>query len=1059
MFYGCTSLTSLDISNFDTSKITQEKKLNDMFTNCVNLEFINLKNYKNNGYYLKSNHFQDTVKNIVFCTLNDNLIQELNLDNNECIKNNCEENWYEYKSKIYENDKCTDNCTSTIYQFEYNYKCYPSCLIGTFNNNYKCENCHPDCLKCEKTNTTITSNCQICKSKDKYLYFGNCLEKCPRENAYYYNESINQTICRCELPQCFECTKESLEKKLCIKCEKDYYPIYDELYMINFPLFNCSKSPEGFYLDNSNKENPVYKLCYHTRKKCDTSGNDTFHNCLECKNTYINKTIFGKYKNCYQLCPSHYEKYIENKSEYVYDCNKDNIYKYEFRKKCYSNCPPNSTTRENETNLDYLNIDYNYFCKPKCNNETPFEIISTQHCVKNCDIKSIQDKSCILNYIEPSKSKEESNNKEEEIKINDMILQNLEVSFTESNFNTSDIESGKNDIVEFESMTITLTTTKNQKDDKNNNNMTTIDLGECEDLLRKAYNIPENETIFMKKIDVLQEGMKIPKVEYDVYSKLNGTNLVKLNLSFCSNSKVDLSIPIKITESLDKLNSSSGYYNDICYTTTSDSGTDMSLTDRKKEFVENNKTICQEGCIFSDYDYTIQKAKCSCDVVESSSSFANININKTKLYDNFINIKNIANINLMVCYKVLFSKKGFKKNYGSYSLIPIIVTHIILISLFYGKKYYVALKNKIIDISYGIINWDLVIAERKEKRLERRLQRIRSRNKENKKEKENEVENKIKIQQEKQRIPRPSYIQYIEQVQKNLKNPPIKKIKILHKKLKNDTSQKKGINNNEIIETNNLDSNPNQIIAITNLNNKEILEKTKKIMIYNDEELNNLSYKLAKKYDKRTYWQYYISLLKTKHDLIFTFFNNSDYNLKIIKIDLFLFSFTLYYVVNALFFNDDTMHKIYEDDGSFNLIYQLPQIIYSSLITAGFNILLKLLSLSEGLILQFKKDKQTENLNQRITILDNKIKIKFILYFIVSTVFLLFCWYYLFMFCAIYQNTQVHLIKDTFISFGLSMIYPFGFYLIPGIFRIPSLSNRKNKRKLLYNVSQFLQLI
>ena len=201
---------------------------------------------------------------------------------------------------------------------------------------------------------------------------------------------------------------------------------------------------------------------------------------------------------------------------------------------------------------------------------------------------------------------------------------------------------------------------------------------------------------------------------------------------------------IFITENLDKLNSSSDYYNNLCYTATSDSGTDMSLTDRKKEFVENNKTVCQEGCVFSEYDYTNQKAKCSCDVVESSSSFGNININKTKLYDNFINIKNIANINLMTCYNVLFSKKGIKKNYGSYSLIPITLIHYVLISLFYGKKYYLILKNKIIDISYGIINWDLVIAERKEKRLERRLQRIRSRNKENKKEKENEIENKIK---------------------------------------------------------------------------------------------------------------------------------------------------------------------------------------------------------------------------------------------------------------------------------------------------------------------------
>ena len=63
------------------------------------------------------------------------------------------------------------------------------------------------------------------------------------------------------------------------------------------------------------------------------------------------------------------------------------------------------------------------------------------------------------------------------------------------------------------------------------------------------------------------------------------------------------------------------------------------------------------------------------------------------------------------------------------------------------------------------------------------------------------------------------------------------------------------------------------------------------------------------------------------------------------------------------------------------------------------------------------------------------------------------------MFCAIYRNTQYHLIKDTLISFGLSLIYPFFIYLIPGFFRIPSLSKTKTKRKCLYNFSKVIQFI
>ena len=81
------------------------------------------------------------------------------------------------------------------------------------------------------------------------------------------------------------------------------------------------------------------------------------------------------------------------------------------------------------------------------------------------------------------------------------------------------------------------------------------------------------------------------------------------------------------------------------------------------------------------------------------------------------------------------------------------------------------------------------------------------------------------------------------------------------------------------------------------------------------------------------------------------------------------------------------------------------------------------------------------------------------LYFIISSIFLVLFWYYISMFCAIYKNTQIHLIKDTLISLGISLLYPFGLYLLPGFFRIPSLSNKHKKKKCLYNMSKLFQMI
>ena len=56
------------------------------------------------------------------------------------------------------------------------------------------------------------------------------------------------------------------------------------------------------------------------------------------------------------------------------------------------------------------------------------------------------------------------------------------------------------------------------------------------------------------------------------------------------------------------------------------------------------------------------------------------------------------------------------------------------------------------------------------------------------------------------------------------------------------------------------------------------------------------------------------------------------------------------------------MHKIYEDKGKYNFLYQIPQILYSTLIGRFIDALIKNLALSQERIVKFKKEK--ENLNK-----------------------------------------------------------------------------------------------
>jgi len=155
-----------------------------------------------------------------------------------------------------------------------------------------------------------------------------------------------------------------------------------------------------------------------------------------------------------------------------------------------------------------------------------------------------------------------------------------------------------------------------------------------------------------------------------------------------------------------------------------------------------------------------------------------------------------------------------------------------------------------------------------------------------------------------------------------------------------------------------------------------------------------------------------------------------------------------------MFYSDSTMHKIYIDEGSFDFTYQLHQMIYSMLISTALNFLLNYLGLYEEDIIEFKNEKNKKLKKGQILF---KIKCKVTLFFMITYMLLIFFWIYLGCFCAVYKNTQIHLLLDVTSSFGLSFITPFAICLIPGIFRILSLRSKTN-RPFLFKFSKILQL-
>ena len=148
---------------------------------------------------------------------------------------------------------------------------------------------------------------------------------------------------------------------------------------------------------------------------------------------------------------------------------------------------------------------------------------------------------------------------------------------------------------------------------------------------------------------------------------------------------VNYLIPVDISE--DKLylyDPKNDFYNDLCHPHTSDSGTDMTLYDRKNDYNDQNMSLCENGCEYDGYNETTKKTKCVCPIKSKRNFF---DIDQDKLLNKFKNYKEIINIMIVKCYKLVFSGKGLKTNIGSYILISIAVINGALIAVFYLKGF------------------------------------------------------------------------------------------------------------------------------------------------------------------------------------------------------------------------------------------------------------------------------------------------------------------------------------------------------------------------------------
>ena len=674
-----------------------------------------------------------------------------------------------------------------------------------------------------------------------------------------------------------------------------------------------------------------------------------------------------------------------------------------------------------------------------CPEDYPFMSIDNNlKCEKECSIENIINNKCILETYSEKSINQIYN------MFNDLI----------SDYNNEDIVFTTEDDTTFQlSNSLNEKKLLDGKKDKNYN-LSIIDLGDCEPKLKKANKIPDDISLIIFKVENVYENTTIKNVQYEIYNPLTTEKIT--DMSPCENDKINIYVPtnldndrLSLYEELKKngydiFNPNDSFYNDICSQYTTINNTDLTLNDRKDLFYNETNVFCQENCEYKSIELD-NYAKCECS---TSSSESEITLEKQQfsgieIITSFYEVFKFSNFLILKCFKLVFSSFGIKNNYGFIIVLVFLCLHFIfmIIFLFTGMN---KIKDQMSAMIYIAVNKINTVSLFEQKNLQY-----------------NSLKNKIFPPGPKKRKSKILYKKKIKKdnisTKKSMKSTFTKKnpkySKFSESMRKNTSSW--GLNRKKssfnFIKKNKTIRNSSSLVVFNKV-------KTQKNIKYSEFELDDLEYSEALKYDKRTFFQFFCCLVKREHVIVFTFIYCADLNLFIIKLSLFVFSVCLDFTTNVLFFNDESMHKIYLDYGEYNFISQIPQIIYSTVISEVFDVFFKYLSLSEKEIYEAKKYTNMTKAINHIKKLMRQIKLKFFLFYVISFLLMSFFWYFISAFCAVYKNTQKILFKDSLVSFVISLIYPFALYLIPASLRIISLRATKKDKRFLYKISNIFPL-
>ena len=877
--------------------------------------------------------------------------------------------------------------------------------------------------------------CISCSAQGKYYKKGesSCLDTVP--DGFFVVDEDNKILQKCD-EKCVTCENSATN---CLKCNSSYFAVEDTNECVldcNYPYVkndklklcvNCKTNNEVRYENSSecisapsdgfyyiNETFGVIASCSEDCTKCNSNQ------CLECKS---GKFLLDGY--CSSSCGVYlYEDttrkkcincFDEGKVKYLGNTNPcislpSNVYFYIDKQlgvigNCHSRCQSCSAEGTDTNNhcdscstIYQINPSSTGNCIPKCTNQ--YEGVYNDQCI-NCKTENL------VKYQNSPLCVDKPTDETTFTYINEdyAVISNHTVTNSTTNTNTNTTNPELNDILDNLDRNIvdflennnniitnefTLEVYDTSVTHTTTSNTSSITLGQCESILRNYYSIFRPNELIISKIDIITDSYQlVNNVQYAVYAP-NGT---KLDLSLCDSVGISVEVPIKDSaavnftlmstltkDGIDIFNKSDPFFNDICVPYDSDDSAGLPFSMRKNLYV--NSSLCNDSCSLKSIEASTKKANCKCTTKNSSSSLGAGMKNEFK--DTIFN----NNIFVIKCYQQVFSLKKLKNNVGSYIFIVFFILQVLNL-LYFCITFIKPIQAMVLDII--------------EKRTSSPPNRIKS--------------NSNLVLSEN--------VPHIEESTKTLTNssPSLNNL-IPNKK---NCCQTLALNN---IQTTNS-------IQLYTTNDIEVKK-------YTNEELNGLAYDEAIENDKRSFGVLYLEFLKHKQPVLNAFILKTEISLNSIKIAMLYLSIAMSFCFNAIFYTEDLQTKNYESNGKLSFLSTLPKVLISCVGSVIISTILTLISSYHSKLEKLKKDKSISNIGHTMLSFLTITKCKLIIYFIVIFILMIFFWYFVTAFCAVYPKYQTLWLIDSLKSLCLSMVFPFFFAMVIVLFRYIGLKKKKS---------------